>query len=327
MFWKNKRVLVTGGAGMMGSYLTEWLLQDGAKVTIADDFSGGRLENLKAVLDSITIERIDLKDYSNCDKVCRKQDVVFNLAAKVTGIGYNVTHQSEMFECNMLLQQNVIHAAAQQNVKRFIQISTACVYPHDSIVPTPESEGSRGTPEPTNEGYGWAKRMGERLAEYYTQETDMEAVIVRPFNIYGPRDYFDLGICHVIPALIRKISEGQDPVEVWGSGNQGRVFIHAKDAARGIQLLGEKAPPADPINVGHEEMVTIKELFELISKTMNVKPNVYFDQTKPEGYPKRAADGTKFRSLTGFRPQISLSEGIAEVAQFYQKHMHAAGAR
>ncbi len=319
-FWRNKKVVVTGGAGMMGSYLTEWLVKNNAKVTVADDFSGGRMENLELVVDDIQIERLDLRNYSNCEKICRGQDFVFNLAAKVTGIGYNVHHHHEMFEANMLLQQNVISAASKQNVKRFVQISTACAYPHDAIVPTPESEGARGTPEPTNEGYGWAKRMGERLAEYYTHETGLEAVIVRPFNIYGPRDYFDLEICHVIPALIRKITEGQDPVEIWGSGNQKRVFMHAKDTARGIQLLGEKAPPGEPINIGHEHMVSIKELFELICSILKMKPKAYFNLSKPEGYPLRAADSTKFRALTGFEPQISLEEGVREVVEWYQKN-------
>ena len=320
-FWRNKKVLVTGGAGMVGSYLTEWLVEEGAQVTVADDFSGGKLENLEPVSGRVAIERVNLLEYENCQKVCQGQEFVFNLAAKVTGIGYNLTHHREMFEINMQLQQNVIHAAAEEGVKRFVQISTACAYPHDAIVPTPESEGARGEPEPTNQGYGWAKRMGERLAEYYTKETDMEAIIVRPFNVYGPRDYFDLSMCHVIPALIRKIMEGQDPVEIWGSGNQARSFIHAKDAARGIQLLAEKAPPADPINVGHEEMITIKELFELICDILEVKPKAFFNTQKPEGYLKRAADGTKFRAITGFRPQIPLAQGIAEVIAWYQKHL------
>ncbi|MBI4000075.1 MAG: NAD-dependent epimerase/dehydratase family protein, partial [Candidatus Omnitrophica bacterium] len=298
-------------------------VQDGAQVTVADDFSGGRLENLKSVLEKIAVERVDLRDYANCGKVCRGQSIVFNLAAKVTGIGYNLTHHREMFEINMQLQQNVIHAAAHEGVKRFVQISTACTYPHDAIVPTPESEGMRGEPEPTNQGYGWAKRMGERLAEYYTRETEMEAIIVRPFNIYGPRDYFDLEMCHVIPALVRRILEGQNPVEIWGSGNQARSFMHAKDTARGIQLLAEKAPPADSINVGHEEMITIKDLFELICGILKLKPKAFFNTEKPEGYPVRAADGTKFRAITGFRPQISLAEGIAEVITEYRKYLYA----
>ena len=317
-FWKDKKVLVTGGAGMVGSYLTEWLVRDGAQVTVADNLSSGKLEYLKAVLDDISFHPIDLADLANCERVCQGQEVVFNLAAKVTGIGFNITHHAEMFESNMLLQQNVIHAAAGQRVKRFVQVSTACVYPHDAAVPTPESEGTRGEPEPTNRGYGWAKRMGERLAEYYTRETEMEAVIVRPFNAYSPRDHFDPEMCHVIPALIHKIFEGNNPIEIWGSGNQSRVFVHAKDVARGMQLLAEHASPADPVNIGHEQMITIRELFELISDTIGLNVRAFFDSSKPEGYPKRAADTTKFRTLTGYSPVIPLRKGIAETIAAYQ---------
>src|SRR5437764_257800 len=187
-FWRNRRVLITGGAGFIGSHLAEYLVEDGAQVTIADNLEHGRLDNLAAIQGDIRFLRLDLRDPAHCLEACRGQEVVLNLAAKVTGIEYNRTHQREMFEQNMLLQQHPLHAAAECGVGRFLQTSTACIYPHDAIVPTPESEGFRGTPEPTNGGYGWAKRMGERLAEYYAAETDMEVSIVRPFNAYGPRD-------------------------------------------------------------------------------------------------------------------------------------------
>ena len=208
-FWKDKKVLVTGGAGMVGSYLTEWLVTDGAQVTVADNLSSGKLEYLEAVLDDISFHPIDLADLANCERVCQGQEVVFNLAAKVTGIGFNITHHAEMFESNMLLQQNVIHAAAGQRVKRFVQVSTACVYPHDAAVPTPESEGTRGEPEPTNGGYGWAKRIAEKLGDYYAQQYGMKVGIVRPYNAYGPRDHFDEVRSHALGALVMKFVEAK----------------------------------------------------------------------------------------------------------------------
>src|SRR5262249_17228383 len=156
-------------------------------------------------------------------------EIVLNLAAKITGIGFSQKHQTEMFETNMLLQQNPINAAHRCGVEKFCQVSSACIYPADAVVPTPENEGHRGEPEPANGGYGWAKRMGEILAAYYARETSMKVVVARPFNAYGPRDHFDERISHVIPALIKKIMDGNDPVEVWGSGNQTRVFVHAAD--------------------------------------------------------------------------------------------------
>jgi GDP-L-fucose synthase len=218
-----------------------------------------------------------------------------------------------MFESNMMLQMFVLRAAAEQGVKRFLQVSTACIYPHDAIVPTPESEGGRGTPEPTNEGYGYAKLMGEKLAEYYSREKKIHVVIGRPFNAYGPRDHFDEKTSHVIPAIMKRILDGDDPVIIWGSGNQSRVFVHAKDIARGMMLVTEKAPAATPINVGHDKEITIKDLFYLICKVVGKSPRPQFDTTKPDGYSRRSADTTLLKKWTGFVPSISLEDGIREM--------------
>jgi nucleoside-diphosphate-sugar epimerase len=321
-FWNKKKVTVAGGAGMIGSYLTEFLVRAGAYVTVADNLQRGSDANIKPLMKKIDFIKKDLREFKNALSVCRKQEFVFNLAAQVTGIEYNRTHQAEMFHNNMLLQQNVLMAASEVGVHRFVQVSTACVYPHDAVVPTPESEGKRGEPEPTNRGYGWAKRMGELLAEHVTRETGMECVIVRPFNAYGARDNFGEMTSHVIPALMKKILEGNEPVEVWGSGNQKRVFVHAKDVAFGMLLLAEKAPPADPVNVGHDEMVSIKVLYTVITKVLGKSPRPFFNTQMPEGYPARAADITKLKKITGgFVPNtISLEDGIREMADWYKKH-------
>lgn len=317
-FWKGKNVLVTGGCGMIGSYVTELLVAAGAKVRVADNLSRGSIKFIESVIDSVDFFQCDLLDLKACREVCKDQEIVMNLAAKVTGMGYNSTHHREMFEVNFLLQRNVIHAAADSGVRRFLQVSTACVYPHDALVPTPESEGSRGTPEPTNEGYGWAKRMGERLAEYYTLETEMECVMARPFNAYGPRDNFEESEAHVIPALIQRILRGDNPVAIWGSGNQKRVFVHARDIARGMILLTEKALPAEPVNIGHHHMVSIKELFETICRVLGEWRKPFFNIEMPEGYPARAADTTRLRGITGFVPSTSLEEGIREMAEWVE---------
>jgi GDP-L-fucose synthase len=224
---------------------------------------------------------------------------------------------ADMFESNMKLQMNVLHAAWECGVKRFLQVSTACIYPHDAKVPTPESEGERGSPEPTNEGYGLAKLMGERLAKYYTKEKGMEVVIGRPFNAYGPRDHYDEATSHVIPALIKRVLDGDDPVAIWGSGNQSRAFVHAKDVARGMMLVAEKAPPAQPINIGHDQEITIKELFNLVCKVLGKNPKPYYDTSKPDGYPRRSADTALLRRITGFVPSISLEQGIREMYEAF----------
>lgn len=312
-FWKDKKVLVTGGAGFIGSYLSELLVEQGAKVTIADSLVRGNKAKIKSILNQVNLKKIDLFKFENCVSVCRGQEVVLNLAAKVTGIEYNRFHMADMFESNMRIQMNVLHAAAESGVKRLLQISTACIYPHDAKVPTPESEGERNSPEPTNEGYGFSKLMGEKLAKYYTQERGIEVVIGRPFNAYGPRDHFDEATSHVIPAIMKRILDGDDPVAIWGSGNQSRVFVHAKDIARGMMLIAEKAPPAQPINIGHDKEVTIKELFGVICKVVGKFPQPQYDTSKPEGYPRRAADVTLLKRYTGFVPSISLEEGIREM--------------
>ena len=298
-FYRNKKVLVTGGCGLIGSYLVELLVADGANVTVADSLKRGSLDRIESVRKKVRLLELDLSGYRNCLQACENQDVVMNLAAKVAGIEYNRTHQAEIFTSNMALQMNVLKAAHDCGVKKFLQVSSACVYPHDASVPTPESEGERDAPEPTNRSYGWAKRMGEQLARFYAMESDMEVAIVRPFNAYGLRDYFDEKISHVIPALIKKICDGSDPLVVWGSGNQSRVFVHAEDIAFGMKLITEKYAKADTVNIGHDNEITIKELVRLILKIAGKKPKVIFDTSKPDGYPRRAADTEKLRRVTG----------------------------
>ena len=319
-FWEGKKVLVTGGAGFIGSHLVDQFVEIGAIVTVVDNLERGKLANLEKILDKIKFVKADLLDITACNNVVKGMDVVMNLAAKVTGIEYNRFHHGDMFTTNMTIASNVIEAARTNRVKRFLCVSTACIYPHDAKVPTPESEGERGGPEPTNEGYGWAKRMAEKQSMYYAREYDMEIAIARPFNAYGPRDHYDEGTSHVIPALIKRVLNGNDPVVVWGTGNQSRVFLHAKDFARGLILVTEKYAVGDPVNIGHDKEITMRQLIELILKLTGKNPRVVFDTTKPDGYPRRAADPTKLKNVTGgFVPSIPLEQGIKEMILEYQE--------
>lgn len=198
-------------------------------------------------------------------------------------------------------------------------VSTACIYPHDARVPTPEQEGDRGFPEPTNEGYGWAKRMAENLGRYYDAETDMSVAICRPFNMYGPRDHWDEATSHVIPALIKRVMDGEDPVVIWGSGNQTRAFLHARDGAMGMKLIIEKATTPDPINIGHDDEVSIRRLAEMILEATGKRAELVFDTTKPDGYPRRSADVTLLREVTGWTPEVGLEEGLKEMVAEYER--------
>lgn len=307
----------------MGSFLTELLVEEGATVTVADNLERGTADRLAGVLDHIRLLQVDVSSPDGADEATRGQEIVLNLAAKVTGIEYNRHHHADMFSANMMITSQVMRAAAVNGVGRLLAVSTACIYPHDSKVPTPEAEGARGSPEPTNEGYGWAKRMTESLAGYSSMESDMEVAVCRPFNMYGPRDHWDEQTSHVIPALIKRVLDGEDPVVVWGSGNQTRAFLHVRDGAMGMKLITEKATSPDPINIGHADEISMRGLAERILEQSGSSARLEFDSGRPDGYPRRSADSTLLRKVTGWAPQISLEDGLREMMAEYEQRRQA----
>jgi GDP-L-fucose synthase len=318
-YWSGRKVCVTGGAGFIGSYLTELVVEEGAEVTVADSLARGTVQRIESVKDQVRLVQSDLGTPEGADAATRGQEIVLNLAAKVTGIEYNRFHQRDMFNTNMRIASAVTDAATRNGVERFLVVSTACIYPADAAVPTPESEGFERFPESTNEGYGWAKRLAERLGVFAQEESGMSVAICRPFNAYGPRDHWDDASSHVIPALIKRVMDGENPVVVWGSGNQTRAFLHARDAALGMKLITEKAATADPINIGHAEDVSIRRLAEIILEVTGAHTTLQFDTSKPDGYPKRASDTTRLLEVTGWLPGISVDEGIREMVAEYQE--------
>lgn len=320
-FWKGKKVLVTGGAGFIGSHVVEKLVERKSKVTVFDNLENGSLKNLEAVKNSIQFIKGDCASYEDSLRVCRDQQVVLNLAARVGGIEYNRTHQATMLRDNLLIGQIMIEAARKSNVERFLVVSSACVYPRESSIPTPESEGFLGEPEPTNGGYGWAKRMSELLGKYYNEEFGMKVGIVRPYNCYGPRDHFDPDKSHVIPALIKRIFDGENPVNAWGSGKQTRAFLYVEDLAEGMILAIEKYPVPDALNLGTDDEISIKELIEKILLLSKVKAEVSFDVTKPDGSPRRNSRNDKAIKEIGFHPQVSLDDGLRKTIDWYKGNL------
>lgn len=318
-FWQRRKVCVTGGAGFIGSHLVEMLIEAGAEATVADSLERGDLWRLAAENGGFRFIQSDVGTPEGALEAAKGQEIVLNLAAKVTGIEYNRFHHADMFTANMSIATAMLDAAAHSGVGRFLVVSTACIYPHDARVPTEESEGDRGTPEPTNAGYGWAKRMSEQLGRYYAAETGMEVVICRPFNAYGPRDHWDEQTSHVIPALIKRVLDGENPVVVWGTGNQTRAFLHARDAAMGMKLVSERATDPEPVNIGHDHEVSIRDLLARILELTGRSPEVTFDTTRPDGYARRAADTAKLREVTGWSPSMPLDEGLAEMIQEYER--------
>ena len=319
-FWQNKKVLVTGGCGFIGSHVTERLVANGAIVTVLDQIRPNKLDNINSVKDKIKLIDGNIKNLENCQIACKDQEIVINMAARVGGIEYNSAHHGSILRENLLIACNMMEAARLAKVGRFLQVSSACVYPRDAIIPTPESEGFRDEPEPTNGGYGWGKRMGELLGRYYSEEYGMNIGIVRPYNCYGPRDHFDPQLSHVIPALIKRVFDGENPLVVWGSGNQTRAFLYVEDAVEGIMLAIEKICVPDPINLGTDEEISIKELIEMILKISRQRRKVIFDTSRPDGSLRRNSDNTKAKEKFGFVARTSFVEGLKKTIDWYVKN-------
>jgi len=316
-FWSGKKVLVTGGAGFVGSYVTERLCRRGAVVRVADNFSTGKREFLDSVRDRIELVEVDLRVPEQAARAVEGRHVVINLAGYIAGIGYNANRQTDFFVNNMLLQQWPLLAARDAGVQLFSQISSACVYPFNVPVPTPESSIDMGPPEPSNQGYGWGKRMGEQLAQYVARESRMQVAILRFFNIYGPRDCFDAEKSHVIPALVDRCLSGATTINVWGSGKQTRSFVYVDDIADLILEVTEKYPAADPINIGTSSETQMRDLIRMIAEIAGSSAKIQFDTSKPEGYTRRAPDLTKLYRVLGRVPEaLPLRTGLERVIAY-----------
>ncbi|HEY0003245.1 MAG TPA: NAD-dependent epimerase/dehydratase family protein [Pyrinomonadaceae bacterium] len=321
-FWQNKRVLVGGGCGFLGSYLTPLLVEAGARVTVIDNLENGYIDNLESVKKEVEFVNEDLRDAGVCERVTRGQDVVLNLAAKAYGMEYSRAHNGEMLTYNLLCTLTPLEAARKNNVERYLIVSSSCVYPDDAPIPTPELETFTGKPESVNEGYGWAKRIQELAGEYYARDYGMKVSIVRPFNPYGGNYRWGTeDKAHVIPALVKRIMDGEEnPLMVWGSGQQRRNFLHARDAMRLLMKIVEKDAVGIPVNIGYDTDVTIAELVTLICEVAGVSPEIVFDTSKPEGRFRKCADAARLRDLTdNYQPQVTLREGIAEMIEWYKR--------
>lgn len=319
-FWQGKKVLVTGGAGFIGSHVVEKLVARGATVSVLDTLENGSEKNLEPVKDAVTLITASASKLDEALAAAKGQDVVMNLAARVGGIEYNRTHQATMMRDNLLIGTIMLEAARQAGVKHFLAVSSACVYPRDSSIPTPESEGFKDEPEPTNGGYGWAKRMAETLARYYAEEFGLAVGIVRPYNCYGPRDHYDPAVSHVIPALIRRVVKKENPLIVWGSGQQTRAFLYVEDLAEGMILAVERQPGPDPINLGTDEEISIADLTQLMLKISGQDLELQFDTTKPDGSPRRNSDNTRSKELLSFTPTTPLREGLQRTIDWYRMY-------
>jgi nucleoside-diphosphate-sugar epimerase len=318
-FWKRKRVLVGGGCGFLGSYMVPQLVEAGASVKVVDNLDNGYIDNLAQVIDQIEFIEGDLRVPSFCDQVVSNQDIVLNLAAKAFGMEYSRSHNGEMLVHNLLSTLTPLDAARRAGVTHYLIASSSCVYSDEAPVPTPELDVFDGKPESVNEGYGWAKRIQELAGRYYAQDYGMNVTIVRPFNPYG--GHYRWGSsekAHVVPALVKRVMDGEDPLVVWGSGNQRRNLLHASDATRLILRVVENYSGPEPVNIGYDDDISISDLVKIICEEANRKPSIIFDQTKPEGRFRKCADPNRLMKISNnYRPRISLREGIAEMIRWY----------
>lgn len=305
---RNKKILVTGGAGFLGSYVVRQLLRKGA--------------NPKNIIVPRSKE-VDLRIKSNCRKVTKGMDIVIHLAGNVGGIGKNQELPATLFYDNAIMGIEIIEAARRNSVKKFVCIGTICAYPKYSPVPFKEEDLWLGYPEETNAPYGLAKKMLLVQAQAYRQQYGFNCIYLLPVNIYGPGDNFDPKSSHVIPALIRKIIEAKEKKEkqivIWGTGEASREFLYVEDAARGIVLATERYNKPEPVNLGSSFEITIKELVNLLCRFMDFKGRIVWDKTKPDGQPRRKVDVSRAKKEFGFVATTLFDEGLAKAVDWYRE--------
>jgi len=309
--YNNKKILVTGGTGMIGKPLVEMLIEQGAKVRIAS------LDHPDRAHVQAEYQRVDLMDFNNCLKACQGMDYVFHLVGIKCSPAITSKRAATILVSFLRFNTNMMEAARQAGVERYLYTSTIGVYPPAEVFY--EDDVWKGSPSRKDWYGGWAKRIGELQAEAYQVEYDWDKIaVVRPANVYGPYDNFDPDNAMVIPSLIKRALDGEDPFVVWGDGSAIRDFIHARDVAQGMMFALEKCP-GYALNLGSGTGYSIKELVEIVVNNLEKKPKVVWDISKPSGDKKRLMDISKAKAL-GWQPKISLEQGIKEVIEWYKKN-------
>jgi GDP-L-fucose synthase len=307
-FFENKRIVVTGGAGFLGSYICEKLKERGCKQILVpkiEDYNLVKLEDIKKMYDDM------------------KPDIVIHLAAVVGGIGANREHPGKFFYENLMMGVQLIEEGRLRKLEKFVAIGTICAYPKFTPVPFKEEDLWNGYPEETNAPYGLAKKMLLVQSQAYRQEYGFNSIFLLPVNLYGPGDNFNPASSHVIPALIKKcvdaINNGDKYIECWGTGKASREFIYAEDAAEGILLAAEKYNGSEPVNIGAGFEITIKELVEKIVKLTGFEGEIRWDASKPDGQPRRCLDTSKAKQMFGFEAKTKFDEGLKVTIEWYMK--------
>lgn len=301
---KDKKILVTGGAGFLGKHVVEILTNKNPK--------------------KIFIPRshdYDLRSQRACEKVVQGMDLVIHLAANGGGIGYNRQNPGTLCYDNLMMGANIIEESRKANVQKFVGLGTICQYPKFTKVPFKEEDLWIGYPEETNAPYGLAKKMLLVLSQAYRQQYGFNAIHLMPVNLYGPGDNFDPESSHVIPALIKKFVDakerGDEFVVVWGTGQPTREFLYVEDAARAIVLATEKYEKPEPVNLGSSNEISIYDLVNLIKRLVGFEGEIVWDKTKPDGQPRRKLDTTRAEKEFGFKSKTNFEEGLKKTIDWY----------
>lgn len=310
-FFSDKRVVVTGGAGFLGSVVVSQLKQQGCRniwVPRSRDFDLVQMEAVQRLYDDAA------------------PDIVLHLAARVGGIGANQANAGRFFYDNLMMGTQLMEVGRQRGLEKFVALATICAYPKYTPVPFREDDLWSGYPEETNAPYGLAKKMMLVQAQAYRQQYGFNAIVLFPVNLYGPGDNFDMQTSHVIPALIRKCVEAQakdeSRVVLWGDGSPSREFLYVEDAARAILMAAEHYNGAEPINIGTGEEITIQNLAHLIADEVGYKGELVWDTSKPNGQPRRCLDTTRAKQLFGFEADYSLQKGLSQTIEWFMNNRH-----
>jgi GDP-L-fucose synthase len=307
-FWKNKRVLVTGGSGFLGSHLVERIRELGCSAIIVPRSREWDLREKVSVVSLLESSR---------------PDIIIHLAATVGGIGANLKYPGRFFYDNAIMGIQLIESARLSGVAKFICVGTVCSYPKFTPVPFSEEELWGGYPEETNAPYGLAKKMLLVQLQSYRKEYGFHGIYLLPVNLFGPGDNFDLESSHVIPAIIRKCVEAQnrreDKIVLWGTGAVSREFLYVEDAVRGILLAAAQYDKPDPVNLGSGQEISVRALSGLIRELTGFSGEIEWDSSKPDGQPRRCLDTTRAEREFGFKAEVTLRTGLRETIAWYEK--------
>ena len=324
IIWHGKKVLVAGGAGLIGPHVARTLLGKGAKVCIADNLSSGSLKNVQDFRDNVDMKVVDLREESNCMKLTKGIDYVFQFAANMGGIGYITSVGADIMRDNILMNANMLQAALESKVEGYFYSSSACVYPEylqkgTDVTPLKEDDAIPAEPD---QFYGWEKLFTEKLCEGYQKDYGMSIRIARFHNVFGEiYSAFDKqkgkAPCHLI---LKAIRYPEEDFVIWGDGKQTRSFLYIDDCVEGVLKLME-TEYGKPVNIGSDRLVTIDELAEIIIKISGKDISIEHDLSKPQGVRGRNADLTLVKKVLGWEPKISLEEGLKSTYEWAEKRI------